>query len=256
LAVRAGCCGNRRFLQRVKRVHFAHRALHDNLIIDAVDRVQPLVWIGLSGTGERDEHVTGDITLGEAELLGTIAIDVHLDRRVLDLLMDMGVHNTGNGDNLAEQMLGDSVVVFWITTDDLEVDGSGQAKIQNLVGHVSGREEEGFFGKFLSELLSQQAGVLQGAPFARRERNLDVAVGIANSGGIGKCEIEAAVRQTNVIENHVDAALREKLANLIFDGGEDTLRFFDAGSGGRQDMQTHLAGIYVGEKVAANGRDQ
>ena len=83
------------------------RRLRDDLVVDAVERVEPLVGRGLAGAGERDQHALGDVLLGEADLAGLAAVDVDLHGGVGDLLVDVDVDRAGDGGDLLHELLGE-----------------------------------------------------------------------------------------------------------------------------------------------------
>ena len=69
------------------------------------------------------------------------------------------------------------VVGGGVAADHLDIDGSGQAEVQNLVGDVGRLEEEHHLRKFLVQAAAEPAGILgHGTVFPGLERDEDIAV--------------------------------------------------------------------------------
>ncbi len=88
------------------------------------------------------------------------------------------------------------------------------------------------------------------------ERDLDLAIGVGDGGGGAEGEIDAAVGQADVVEDELDLRGRDQGADLALDGGEVLLGVLDAHALGRVDVQAHLAGVDIGEEVAADEEEQ
>ena len=93
--------------------------------------------------------------------IGAIAVGIDIDSRVVHFLMDVGVHNAGDGLHLAQQSLRNFVVRDGIASDHLEIDRRGQTEIENLVGHVRRSEEEGLLRESLGQFGSQLTRVFK-----------------------------------------------------------------------------------------------
>ena len=125
--------------------------MYDDLVVDAGLRVQPLVGRGLAGASQRDEHALSYVLLGQADLAGLQAVYIDVERGVGDLLMNVRVGYAGNGLHLFEKLLGELVVVLG-TPGDLEIDGCGQAEVEDLVRDVRRSEEEGTVRELLMQV--------------------------------------------------------------------------------------------------------
>ena len=55
----------------------------------------------------------------------------------------MNVHRSGHLPQAMFDFLSELVTLRFLPGTDLNVDGSRQAEVQNLIGHVGGLEEEG-----------------------------------------------------------------------------------------------------------------
>ena len=84
----------------------------------------------------------------------------------------------------SRDLLRDLVVGGGVAAQHLDVDGRGQAEVQNLVGDVGGLEEEDHVGELLVEPLAQAVGVFGGgAVLLRLERDQDIAIADADASG-------------------------------------------------------------------------
>ena len=159
--------------------------------------------------------------------------------------------------DLGGDLARDFVVRRGVAAHHLDVDRGGQAEVQNLVGDVGGLEEEDHVGELLVEALAQAVGVLGGgAVVFGFERDQDVAVADAEGRAVAEGEVEAAVGHADVVDDVLDFARRNDLADFVFDFGEDLLGLLDARAGGGAGVQAHGAGIHGREEIAADQRSQ
>ena len=82
--LRAGSCSAPligHVLQILQRLHRVLRRLRDQVVIDAVLRVQEESRRGLKAAAERDQQAAGDIALREAGLRGLGAVDGDVELR-------------------------------------------------------------------------------------------------------------------------------------------------------------------------------
>ena len=85
-----------RVLQRLISVHAILRRLHRDVVANAVFRIQPESRRGLEAGAERDEQVLGYVLGLQAQGLNACAVDIHMQRRLVEGLLHMDVRGTGN----------------------------------------------------------------------------------------------------------------------------------------------------------------
>ena len=107
------------------------------------------------------------------------------------------------------------------------------------------------------QALAQLVGVLRGGTVLFRvEGDQNIAVGHAERGVIAEGQVEAAVRNADVVDDGIDLPRRDHFADLALDVGEDHLGLLQARAGRSARVQAHLAGIHRGEEIAADQRSQ
>lgn len=154
------------------------------------------------------------------------------------------------------QHLGD-LVVPGIPANHLQVDGSGQAEVQDLIGNVGGLEEESRVREFLAQTIAQFDGVIRGgAVVVGLEGNQNIAVAGSQRADIAEGQIETAERDANIIDDGVDFVRWDGVPDFLVDLGKQDFGLFDARAGGRHGVQAHLAGIDGGEEIAPGEDDQ
>ena len=84
------------------------------------------------------------------------------------------------------------------------------------------------------------------------QRDQDLAVGAGDGRDVALRDGRPAVRDADVVDQHVDLVGRNDVADLAFDRGEARLGLLDARAGGTARMQPHLAGIDGGEEILAD----
>ena len=134
----------------------------------------------------------------------------------------------------------------------MKINGRGQAEVENLVRDVRRREEEGGIRELLAQIVTQGAHIFLRVLLARLECDLNITVGVGDRRGVAKGQIDTAVRQANVVDDQLNAFGGNHVADFALDGSEVLLGILQAKTLGWVDMQVHLAGVDVGEEVAAN----
>ncbi len=125
------------------------RRLNQDVIAHAVLPVQPEVGGHLAAAAQRNQQTAGDVPLGEAELAGLDAIHVDAQLGGVHHLMDVNVDRARNALDPLRQTPRNRVIWSRIAASDLDVDGSRQPGVENLVGDIGRFEEEHDVGKFL-----------------------------------------------------------------------------------------------------------
>ena len=165
----------------------------------------------MKASAERNQQTVGDVELRVAALDGLGAIDVHLNSRQIEELVDAQIHGAGHGAKLAEQIGGEGVVGGQVRTGNLDVDGRRQAEVQNLADDVGRQEVEGHAGKFARQLAAQLVDVEVRGPVAGLERDQDIGVHGADRRRIAVGHVDGAVRQPDVVDDAGQLGRREWL---------------------------------------------
>ena len=136
--VRAERSGN--VFERRERVLPVLRGLGHDRIGHAVLRIEPERGRGLDAARKRVLQVLRDIALADPNQLGASPVDVDIERRRVEGLLDARVRDAGHVFDLGENRIRIVAVGFEVRSDDLHVDRRRQAKVENL-RHDVGRQE-------------------------------------------------------------------------------------------------------------------
>jgi hypothetical protein len=131
----------------------------------------------LEAAAEGDEDALRDVGLGEADFFGASAVDIHGHIRVVEWLLDAGIGCAGNVADFIEHLLGEGAVAVEVRADDLDVNGGGEAEVEDLGDDVNGQHVEGDPGIFAIQHVAQALDVGRGGVVIGRELDLDVGVG-------------------------------------------------------------------------------
>ena len=164
----------------------------------------------------------------------------------------MHIRRAGNAGNLFRQLLRDFIIRCGVAPGHLHVDGRRQAEIQNLIGDIGRFEKHHQIGESFVQPLAELLGIDLSGGVLRLQGNQDFAVAHADGRTVAESQIEAAIRQADIVENGIQLARSNHAAYLILDIGEDHLRTFDTGAGWSSRMQPDLPGINGGEEIAAH----
>jgi hypothetical protein len=84
------------FWRSLKRIHPVLRSLGGDAVAHAGFWIEPKRWTGLKAAAQRNQHVLRDVALAVARLLGLGAIDINMQQRLIELLLDAQVNGAGN----------------------------------------------------------------------------------------------------------------------------------------------------------------
>src|SRR5476649_1093192 len=134
--------------------YFSHQR-----ITHAVLRIEPEVRRGLRAARQRDQQVLRNIALREAGLhrLGPVYVDV--DRGFVAGLLNTCIDQATNGPQLRQQVVRHYAVLVELVADDLDVDRSREAEVQDLADDIRREECEGGAGKRRGQTIAQSRDV-------------------------------------------------------------------------------------------------
>ncbi len=164
-------------------------------------------------------------------------------------LLNAEVGETGDLAEFGEHLVRDLAVVCDLGAFDLDVDGRGQAEVEDLRDDVRGKEIEGGAGKLAREVGAKGTHEVGGGSVFFLEGDEDVGITGTNKAGGGVLGVERAVGQADVVEDIVDLIGRDLFAEVLLDEVAETRGFFDAGTAARAEMEDEGAVVGAGEEV-------
>src|ERR1700730_15008764 len=164
-------------------------------------------------------------------------------------LVDMHIGRTGYAGNLASDLLGELIVLLELPSADLNINRRGQPEVQNLIDDVRGLKVEDDIRILFMQHLAQTLPVRLRGVVLLIQRHQELAVLHIRQAAIAKRQVEASVRNSNVVQYHRKLAGRDGLADSPFHSAEDPLYLFNARSGSGPHMQTKRARVHRGEEI-------
>src|SRR4029453_7993847 len=198
-----GVPADRNILQVLEGLDRILRSLGDQAVVHPVLPVEELHGGDLIAPAEREEHAVRNVAGGEAGPRGLGAVHAHLQLRVVEILVDAEIGETGNPAKLVEDLVGDLPVALDVGPFDLHVDGRRKTEVQDLRHDVGGHEVEGNAGKLLGQPAAERAHVILGRSVTFLQRHQDVRVGGADEAGAAVHVVDGAVRETDVVDDVV-----------------------------------------------------
>ena len=128
--------GQRNIAQILHGIERILRRLRSDAVFHAVLRIEIEGRRGLKAAAGRHQQALHHVALGKARALRHGAIHVHGEIRIVEALLDAHVRSAGHILHLIEQPLGKREVALLVGSNDLDVDGRGQAEVENLRHHV------------------------------------------------------------------------------------------------------------------------
>ena len=144
-----------------------------------------------------------------------------------------------------------SAVRRGVRPGDLHVDRRGQAEIQYLADDVRRQELELRGGVGGREPFAQLALIILQGGVLLREVDEDVGIARAHRRRGAVREVDAAVGQTEVVDDGGDLARLDDLADRLFHLIAQNGGFLDARAGGRAQMQLDLPAVDGREEILA-----
>ena len=230
--------------------------LHDQGIAHAAVRVHPEVRVDLGARIGGHQHVARGGRLVEAERLGHGPVHVHRQRRGTRNLKHVRVHHPGHMSQLPGQARRHGIGLVRMGAGDADIDRCRLAKIQHLIDDVGRLEKELQRGKRPGQYLPQARHMIGRRGMRRFQRDQDLAVHRADRGRIAQGNVDAAVGQADVVEQHIDLVLADGLADLRLDLRKPGLRGLEPAARGRPHMESHLTGIDLRKEVPSQFREQ
>ena len=189
---------------------------------------------------------------GEAELCRARAVDIGVEGRRIDLLLEMRVGNARNGGDAVAELVGNGKIGRPVIADGPHVDLRRQAEIQDLGDDVGRLEIEDDLGEGVGKHLAQLAHVVGGRRVALLQRHHDHTVVGADGRAVGEGQVIGACRQADIVDDELPLVLGDHLSDLVLDRLEDALGGLDARSGRRADMELNLPAVDQRKEVAAD----
>ena len=192
----------------------------------------------------------------EAEFFSFGAFDSEIQIWLIEELLNSKISRPRDGSHFLKQRVCIEPVSRQVVSDDLNVDGSWQAKIQNLADHVGGQKRECNARELLWKRQTKLVNVVVRGMVLGGQGHKNVGIRCANRSRITVGEIDAAVGQANVVNDALDFVRWNLPSNRLLDQIAQVGRFFNAHSGGSTQMKFESTAVNAGEEVAAQPRNQ
>jgi len=113
------------------------RVLHGDEVVVATVGVNPEAGRYHAAGGERGDHIVDDFLRTQAHHAGSLSIDIQLQTRIVNALRNVDIAYVGHSVNLGGQRGRKLVGLVHVLRFDLDVDGSGQALIDDGIDEPS-----------------------------------------------------------------------------------------------------------------------
>src|SRR6266851_1270408 len=132
--------GNRRVANSLYRVDHVLGHLFEHAVVDPVFGIKPPTWSQNCIGAERSEQVGRYHTLIDTKLNCLGPVNVYLNRRIIENLLDTQVSKARNGSQRGFKPACDVVVVIKAVTGNLDVNRRRQAEAEDLTDNVGSLE--------------------------------------------------------------------------------------------------------------------
>ena len=142
-------------------------------------------------------------------------------------LMNVDVGRARNLRDPGGDLARDFVIGGGVAAHHLQVDGRGQAEIQDLVGDIGGFKEKDHVGELLVEAFAKAVGVFGGGAVLPGLREIRMSPSLTPSVGLSpKARLKPPLGMPMLSMMFSISFGRYDLADFVFDLGEDLLRSF------------------------------
>ena len=167
-------------------------------------------------------------------------VDIHRSRHLLDVVRNL----YGN------------IVVLLRSADDLYVNRSGKAVVEDLVNDVGRLEEERQLRELVTEDLPKLGHISARRSVILFELHQNFAISRADGGTVAIGQVDAAGRQADVVQRHVQFLGWNCVAYRFFNLFKDLGRLFKSCASRGTDVKSELTGINRREEILSDKRDQ
>ena len=186
--------------------------------------------------------------------LGAVHGDV--EGGVVVWLLHAQIDEAGHGVQVGEDLVGDDPVAGDVCPFNLDVDGCGQAEVEDLGDDVGGQKVEGGAGELAGKLGAESADEVLGGGVVLVERYQDVGVAGADQAGGGVLGVQGGVGQADVVQDVVELGGWDGAANLLLHQIADFGGVFNAGATGSAQVENERPAVAGGKEVLAKKWDE
>ena len=198
-----------------------------------------------------------DVARLHAQRLGPCAIYLHKQRGIVKCLVNVDVHSARNMTHLGGKFFADEIILPLVDPGNFHINGRRRSEIQNLRDDVCRLEEELHARKLLREPLAQVVDI-PGSGLATFcfQLNENFRIGCSDGAGIAVRQIDAAVRNADIVEKSGDLFLWNGFANGAIHLIRKARGFFDAQAGACAQVQADLPGVHFRKEIAAEHKNK
>jgi hypothetical protein len=131
----------------------------------------------LEAAAQGHQEAAGHVLLRQADHLGASAVHVHGEPGIVERLLNARIGDAGNIANFIEHALGQGAIAVEVRAHDLNIDGRGEAEVQNLGHDVHWKHIEGDAGVLAGQHRAQALDVSRGGVVIGGQLHLNVGVG-------------------------------------------------------------------------------
>src|SRR5258708_27581559 len=155
------------------------------------------------------------------------------------------------------EFFSDQIISALVHGGYFHVDGRRRAEIQDLRHDVRGLKEKLHAGKTLRKLFAQIIDVHAGGLSAHFfQLHKKFRVGAPDGASIAVCEVDAAVRQADIVENRSQLVLRDGFADDAVHLVAEPGRSFDAQARASAHVEANLSGVDLRKEITAEHADE
>ena len=160
--LRRSRAGDGQALQRRQRVEAILRGLDGHVVGYPVFGIEIEVGGGLEASAQGHQQALRHILLRQTDGLGAGAVHVHRHIGIVEGLLNARIDCAGHIADLIEHALCDCAVAIQVRADDLDIDGRGEAEVENLGHDVHRQHIKSHAGILAIQLLAQSLHVGRG----------------------------------------------------------------------------------------------
>ena len=143
------------FAEFFHSLHPVLRQLHLDLECISGVWVPPVIRLREARRRSGWDHRANHVRHGQSELTRTLAVDVDIERRIIDRLSKLKIPKEGNLGHLRLNLLSESIIVLQIATQYCDFNGRGRPEAHHLAHDVSGLEGDLSARQFLLQAAAQ-----------------------------------------------------------------------------------------------------
>src|SRR5205807_8027899 len=184
-----------------KRSHSIFRRANVQEILNSNAGIEPVCGLHLAAAAQAEQNRTGDVAFGKPQFRSLGPVNRELEALQITRLLNPHVQRSGNMSKFFCNVSGDLLIACQVSSEHLDVVGSGQPEVNGLADDVCREEIKRYARKVAIQGKPQISDVVSRRAVTRVQGDHDVCVGRSGGAAVIIAQVNAGNGNAKVINN-------------------------------------------------------